>query len=954
MQGGGIRAPFPKPPQLPGSTIEGPEAWSLFAGPFFTPPPPRAASTMLRSTALHDLSKLDETWALLFVTVHLLSVHLMASTGVVAYIFGFAVLLFSFVTFSFFVRRRTPLLDVLRTAISDDSAQLSANVSTALRTSPGLIAVIPSDQRSASDAAALYRRLGDLGAFKHANIFGHGHLSDDVPPLSLPQRSLSLLPRECWAISVPLAVLEAGYSAVWLDPSHNITQGHFWPPSPYELTLSTTDRRTGHRSPTPGPCPEKVTSLRFYTVHPTVNAINALRRADFACQHPDSRQHHKAEAAMASAVHELWVISEHRTMFGCYTPDSPADPGPPKPTPDGLGTSPAPPLPPAAPLAAAIVPVTPDQSNASVNDFHCALQATGALRGVDVLFYDGSGSNASDRVFYRPEAHVVRGCAALAVPLGVLQKGLRVHWIEPTWTVLSDPFYPLSPHDLTVATTWKRHKSRGRRRHHAGLCEHDTLSLRLYSAHPTAHAIDVLSSASAMCAHPKSPQHRRPALALEKALREAPAAARQHFGFFDEAMFGSSTNVEFACQTCPRGTKKVIADPILLAAPAQRPSACQRPTPPQPNPFGRQRIQFALDCLGKSFVHLNRTFLESVTDAEYLIAYERARKLTHYLRGNHIFMFKHGGYGGPWVEEHWMNEAKRIPPLAFKPLIPLFINWQNYMQQHDRSADLWETLELVVDPRFPYVTVNQHDCGNDRLTNTYPNVIVLSSGGYGHVPIPLIRGERPAPRAAPKHVSLPWSSPRGPRSLDVFWKGQVPGFWHRAQALHFLRAHFNVTEGSTGDYEKSLTECAFGFAGRGHGRTSFRLVELLQSHTVPLYVYDDVPWLPYSPTLNWSTFALVYSMKQLPAMGMRLKALQDNPRALGKMQDTLQRYRDSHFTYKGLMRHMRLLLTEPPRSDLVCSRLPAYSGADLWPPKCLGVRNWRWEEWRTPEHIDRW
>lgn len=45
------------------------------------------------------------------------------------------------------------------------------------------------------------------------------------------------------------------------------------------------------------------------------------------------------------------------------------------------------------------------------------------------------------------------------------------------------------------------------------------------------------------------------------------------------------------------------------------------------------------------------------------------------------------------------------------------------MQQHDKSADLWETLELIIDPRFPYITVNQHDCGNDRLTNSWTGYV---------------------------------------------------------------------------------------------------------------------------------------------------------------------------------------------------------------------------------------
>ena len=33
---------------------------------------------------------------------------------------------------------------------------------------------------------------------------------------------------------------------------------------------------------------------------------------------------------------------------------------------------------------------------------------------------------------------------------------------------------------------------------------------------------------------------------------------------------------------------------------------------------------------------------------------------------------------------------------------------------------------------------------------------------------------------------------------------------------------------------------------RGFGRTAYHLVETLQMGLVPIYVYDDIPWVPYA------------------------------------------------------------------------------------------------------------
>lgn len=45
---------------------------------------------------------------------------------------------------------------------------------------------------------------------------------------------------------------------------------------------------------------------------------------------------------------------------------------------------------------------------------------------------------------------------------------------------------------------------------------------------------------------------------------------------------------------------------------------------------------------------------------------------------------------------------------------------------------------------------------------------------------------------------------------------------------------------------RSLT--IFNLAPRGFGRASFRLAEIIQIGRIPVYLYDDYPWIPYEGT----------------------------------------------------------------------------------------------------------
>lgn len=60
----------------------------------------------------------------------------------------------------------------------------------------------------------------------------------------------------------------------------------------------------------------------------------------------------------------------------------------------------------------------------------------------------------------------------------------------------------------------------------------------------------------------------------------------------------------------------------------------------------------------------------------------------------------------------------------------------------------------------------------------------------------------------------------------------------------------NVDENKQTDFISVTCNSKFAFAPRGYGRSSFRFFEILKLGVIPIYVWDDIEWLPYKDTIN--------------------------------------------------------------------------------------------------------
>ena len=336
---------------------------------------------------------------------------------------------------------------------------------------------------------------------------------------------------------------------------------------------------------------------------------------------------------------------------------------------------------------------------------------------------------------------------------------------------------------------------------------------------------------------------------------------------------------------------------------------------------------------------------------------------------------RHGaaGYSGPWIENVWIsrfsalaNAARKAGrPLShvFGPYIPILVpftdQWvhggphQVGLKRYRYPDGLVPALLGALRPNAAYITVSQNDEGlsgrNELPMAMIPNVLVLSAGGYGHVPVPLLKQSEwplrgPPLRRRRYHVSYVGSletssdgararmsdvvaaaaaqdgfSYKVSRGLSSRWSALLPPLLER------LVSRVVGADSWRGVMEQSrLSLCP-----RGFGRSSYHLAETIQMGRVPIHVYTDTPWVPYE-TLFWRSVGYVSTIRELPGL---LRRLQRNSSLadIARRERAIGRLRASHFTMEGVMRQVALFMVAPKKADLVCRRLPGGpKGTDVY------------------------
>eukprot|EP00668_Euglena_longa_P015987 GGOE01020183.1.p1 GENE.GGOE01020183.1~~GGOE01020183.1.p1 ORF type:complete len:430 (-),score=84.51 GGOE01020183.1:126-1415(-) len=322
-----------------------------------------------------------------------------------------------------------------------------------------------------------------------------------------------------------------------------------------------------------------------------------------------------------------------------------------------------------------------------------------------------------------------------------------------------------------------------------------------------------------------------------------------------------------------------------------------------------RRLQWATACLALSGVSL---VLPLPPFTEYAAHYRSVLQATAPYRTRRATVYK--GIRNDFLI-HFSAHFMALGPRHFWPLVPLFMD--------DCPPPI--VLHRIIDKRFVHVAVSMGECGLDNVTVLFPNLLVLAANGYGHVPIPLVASR-----------TLPLSTPRS-RPIPLSWCGRTwPGVRERMrQMLAARRFPFQEHHGS--DWAAVVAASKFTLCPRGNGRTSFRLFEALQLGTIPVYIWDDCPWLPFQRAVDWSRLAILLDLRNLSWLPAIVKTMtlaqQESMRQYG------QTLRGEFFTMAGLLRQLQRWLEDPSTSALTCRPLPCSPGTMFPCARRRGVRS---------------
>ena len=92
---------------------------------------------------------------------------------------------------------------------------------------------------------------------------------------------------------------------------------------------------------------------------------------------------------------------------------------------------------------------------------------------------------------------------------------------------------------------------------------------------------------------------------------------------------------------------------------------------------------------------------------------------------------------------------------------------------------------------------------------------------------------------------------------------------------------------------------------------------------VPVYLYDDVPWLPYENTnISFSSFGFIGRMRYLNRLFFRLLSMKNK-----KFQEMVDQVREvrKFYTYEGVLQQIDYFLKDPMGPNggyLRCNRVP--------------------------------
>ena len=270
---------------------------------------------------------------------------------------------------------------------------------------------------------------------------------------------------------------------------------------------------------------------------------------------------------------------------------------------------------------------------------------------------------------------------------------------------------------------------------------------------------------------------------------------------------------------------------------------------------------------------------------------------------SHVYPpFKNGRYMEEYLYEFFLEHGDEIQTKWI--YLPVF--W-THLQNHPAFAVQRGKYQLLLNravSSYPvgsqFFTCVQHDDGPGLVL---PPGTVVYGACSGNVPLPLIYEDVTG--------RLLNASRRSFHEKDVVasFVGTIGTHSVRGLLRDVLGGKEGVYFSSRGAWSPSVPEedaerfvevtsrSRFCLAPRGYGRSSFRFFEAMLLDVVPVYVWDDVEWLPYLAEIDYKRFCISVHVSELPLLYDRLAKIGEEE--YEKMVEEMRRVR-SVFGLEGM------------------------------------------------------
>jgi hypothetical protein len=228
---------------------------------------------------------------------------------------------------------------------------------------------------------------------------------------------------------------------------------------------------------------------------------------------------------------------------------------------------------------------------------------------------------------------------------------------------------------------------------------------------------------------------------------------------------------------------------------------------------------------------------------------------------SHVYPpFKNGRYMEEYAYETLVSKQDEINT----DLVYLPIFWTN-LQNHPGFVQSRVKYEIVLHQvlqTFPkhtrFFTIVQHDDGPQLQL---PKDTIIFGACTGTIPLPLIyedktnrlsQLERKEPDLFASFVGSLTHPVRQRMASAITLK---PDIICRMQKAWNVK----VPTEQADEFLDLTLRSKFCLAPRGYGRSSFRFFEAILMDTIPVYLWDDVEWLPYKEHLDYNSFSVSIS-----------------------------------------------------------------------------------------------